>query len=106
MEWLARASSQTDYKSLVGLCFDYDRFVNATAAGKGAMDMDIDVAVKDLDLIDIETKQMEDLTAMRTRPDILPYRRCIHIGEVSVPSEKRAKLGQGVSSVSLPFGVS
>jgi hypothetical protein len=59
--------------------------------------MDVDSEGIDLNLVDIETRQMEDLTAMRMRPHLLPYRRYIHIGEVSFGTEKRNKLAAGVS---------
>lgn len=59
--------------------------------------MDVDIEGVDLNLVDIETKQMEDLTAMRMRPHLLPYRRFIYIGEVSFASDKKNRLAAGVS---------
>jgi hypothetical protein len=61
------------------------------------MDMDVDVPELDLDLVDIETKQIEDLTHLRMRPHCVPYRRFIYIGDVSLGIEKRNRLATGVS---------
>lgn len=61
------------------------------------MNMDVDLDGHELELVDIEAKQMEDLTAMRMRPHLLPYRRFIHIGEVSFAADTKAKLAAGVS---------
>lgn len=94
MEWLARVADETEYQALANLCLEYN---NPTRAKTGGMNMDIDIEIPELDLIDIETKQMEDLTAMRMRPHLLPYRRYIHIGEVSFSADKKSKLSAGVS---------
>lgn len=97
LEWLARTTDETEYQALANLCLDY---TNPAPANKGGMNMDIDLEIPELDLVDIETKQMVDLTAMRMRPHLLPYRRYIHIGEVSFGAEKKNKLAAGVSCLS------
>jgi hypothetical protein len=58
--------------------------------------MDIDQE-PELELVDIEKKQLEDLTNMRKSPHLLPYRRFIYVGEVSLQKDKKEKYGAGVS---------
>lgn len=101
LDWLSRTVDQKEYKALVKLCFDYSaKRRDLPVPQKGEMDMDLDEPELDLDLVDIETKQIEDLTNLRMRPHIVPYRRYIYIGEVSLGAEKRNKLATGVSLLS------
>jgi len=93
LDWLQQVSTSTDYHTLVKLCHN---FVVSRGGGK-AVEMD----EMDLELVDIEKKQIEDLTNMRKSPHLLPYRRYIYIGEVSLQKEKKERFGAGVSS---PFG--
>jgi hypothetical protein len=90
LDWLQQVSTSTDYHTLVKLCHD---FVVSRGGGK-AVEMD----EMDLELVDIEKKQIEDLTNMRKSPHLLPYRRYIYIGEVSLQKEKKERFGAGVSS--------
>jgi hypothetical protein len=90
LDWFQQVSTSTDYHTLVKLCHD---FVVSRGGGK-AVEMD----GMDLELVDIEKKQIEDLTNMRKSPHLLPYRRYIYIGEVSLQKEKKERFGAGVSS--------
>jgi hypothetical protein len=96
LDWLQQSSTATDYQNLVDLCHDY---VRARSSGTGKMVADNDM---DLELVDIEKKQLEDLTNMRNSPHLLPYRRYIFIGEVSLPRDKKERFGAGVSSFLTP----
>ena len=93
LEWLQQSSTATDYQTLVDLCHDYVRARGpGTGTSKTGMDNELD-----LELVDIEKKQLEDLTNMRKSPHLLPYRRYIFIGEVSLPKDKKDRYGAGVS---------
>lgn len=89
LEWLHQVSTATEYQTLVNLCNDH---VRGGGPGKSAEINDMD-----LELVDIEKKQIEDLTNMRKSPHLLPYRRYIYIGEVSLQKERKERLGAGVS---------
>lgn len=55
----------------------------------------------ELELVDIERSQIEDLVAMRMRPDLLPYRRYIYVGEMSLDRRTRDLVsGKGVEFIS------
>ncbi|CAD6588444.1 MAG: hypothetical protein TREMPRED_005059 [Tremellales sp. Tagirdzhanova-0007] len=101
-EWLHRAFEQNDFQSLVDICTE----VRSTSFGKGALanqrDGKADVEARSVtpDLVDIETSQIEDLIAMRMRPYLLPYRRYIYIGDVSL--DQRACDGFGAAIEFLP----
>ena len=90
LEWLQQVSTATDYQTLVDLCHDYVR-------SKGGSNKMVEMNDQDLELVDIEKKQIEDLTNMRKSPHLLPYRRYIYIGEVSLQREKKERFGAGVS---------
>jgi len=93
LEWLQQSSTATDYQTLVDLCHDYVRARGpGTGTSKTGMENELD-----LELVDIEKKQLEDLTNMRKSPHLLPYRRYIFIGEVSLPKDKKDRYGAGVS---------
>jgi hypothetical protein len=100
MEWLQRISTERDYHTLVNLCHNYAAFLS----GKKSLRADVDVNAPPqevtLELVDIERRQIEDLTAMRKRPHLIPYRRYIYIGEVSMTKEQRDAIGAGVSTLS------
>lgn len=49
-----------------------------------------------LELVDIETSQIMDLTAMRMRPELLPYRRYMYIGDISLDQRTTDRLGTAV----------
>jgi hypothetical protein len=89
LDWLQQVSTSTDYHTLVKLCHDFV----VSRGGDKAVEMD----EMDLELVDIEKKQIEDLTNMRKSPHLLPYRRYIYIGEVSLQKEKKERFGAGVS---------
>ena len=77
--------------------------VRSDSFGKGALAKQrdekavVETPSVPLDLVDIETSQIEDLTAMRMRPHLLPYRRYIYIGDVSLDQRSCDKLGAAVS---------
>jgi hypothetical protein len=50
----------------------------------------------ELKLVDVEAEQLEDLTAMRGRPELLPYRRYLYVGEISLDRETRNRMGSAV----------
>lgn len=89
VDWLQKVSTTTDYQTLVALCNDYVQTRDGPNKAVEANDMN-------LELVDIEKKQIEDLTNMRKSPQLLPYRRYIYIGEVSLQKEKKEKFGAGV----------
>lgn len=97
VDWLAQCTSEKDYQALVNLCL---RYINPAAAkmGRMGMGMDIDSDGNEMTLVDVETRQFEDLTMMRMRPHSLPYRRYIYIGDVSFGAEGRNRLAAGVST--------
>lgn len=59
-----------------------------------------------LDLVDIELAQVEDLTQMRMRPHLLPYRRYIYVGECSLDGDARRETGNAVSIIPITRAVS
>lgn len=89
LDWLQQVSTSTDYHTLVKMCHDFV----VSRGGDKAVEMD----EMDLELVDIEKKQIEDLTNMRKSSHLLPYRRYIYIGEVSLQKEKKERFGAGVS---------
>jgi hypothetical protein len=90
---------------------DHDEQVKDDIKFKGSKHGDVDMDDKsriaesrtaggmpgDLELVDIELAQIEDLTGMRARPEILPYRRYLYVGEMSLDRKTREKAGQAVS---------
>lgn len=52
---------------------------------------------KDMVLVDVERLGLEDLAGMRIRPHLVPYRRYLYVGQVSLKPQDKAKLGQAVS---------
>lgn len=53
-----------------------------------------------MDLIDIEKSQLEDLVNMRLRNDLVPYRRFVYIGEMSLSSASRESYSRNGVSLS------
>jgi hypothetical protein len=101
LEWLQAVTSERDYSALVNHCHDHAAFISGRK-GKMGMGMDIDPPPEpELELVDIERKQIEDLTAMHKRPHLLPYRRYIYVGEVSLSKEQKDRIGSGVSDTRL-----
>lgn len=90
LDWLQQVSTTTDYHNLVNLCHEY-------VQTRGGSIKAVETNEMDLELVDIEKKQIEDLTDMRKSPHLLPYRRYIYIGEVSLQREKKEKFGAGAS---------
>lgn len=101
MDWLQRISNEKDYTALISLCNDYAAYMSGKKGKMGmGLGMDIDLPQEqDLELLDIERKQIEDLTAMHKTPHLLPYRQYIYIGEVSLSKESKDKMGAGVSGL-------
>ena len=91
MEWLRKVTDERKFESLAGLCFGVQPRDFARPAGS--------TKSRELDLIDIEQTQMEDLSAMRGRPHLLPYRRYLYIGEVSLDPKTKSKYETEVSGV-------
>lgn len=91
--WLRKVCEAPDFQSLVELSLGVrsDTFVTTSAPDRPPSSM--------LDQIDIETAQIKDLTAMRMRPHLLPYRRYMYIGEISLERGSRDKIGGAVEFV-------
>jgi len=100
--------AQKDFQSLVEVCMDIrpNTFISRTLDNQKDINAKLAAPLTSLDLVDIETSQIEDLTAMRMRPDLLPYRRYIYIGEVSLDQRLCGHLGSAVSSFASRFGSS
>lgn len=100
MDWLHRASSQQDFQSLVDICSGVrpESFENrALDAVLADSKPDLKQPSLPLDLVDVEASQLRDLTAMRMQPHLLPYRRYIYVGEVSLDQRSVDQLGAAVS---------
>ena len=97
-EWLRSAFSQSDFQSLVDLCVGIRAGTFETRAKASIGDIKPEATTSPLELVDIEAAQIEDLTEMRMRPDLVPYRRFLYIGEVSLDPRQRDKLGSAVSA--------
>ena len=88
MEWLRKVAGQKDIQDLANLCEGISSNTFIIPEQKFPTDQD---------LVDVEQAQLEDLTAMRMRPHLLPYRRYIYIGEVSLDKKTQQCLGAAVS---------
>ncbi|KAL7421226.1 hypothetical protein Q5752_004111 [Cryptotrichosporon argae] len=89
VDWVRTAQASADWSGLVAISRAHRAARHATAD------------LPDLDLLDIETEQLEDLAAMRTSPHAAPYRRYIYIGEMSLGQEARARLADSIELVSV-----
>ena len=89
MDWLRKVADERSYDNLTGLCFGVQPrdFTRPMGESKPL----------ELDLVDIEQSQLDDLVAMRMRPHLLPYRRYLYIGEVSLDSKSKSKFENVVS---------
>lgn len=104
MSWLKKVHEQKDYDALVDLCVGVTPREFARRDSQGENDVKevkngegSSSTRNELELVDIERDQMEDLIAMRSRPHLMPYRRYIYIGEVSLDKTTRQQYGQQVS---------
>jgi len=89
--WLRKSSSCSAYPELVETC----REVSSTGFSTSGDDL----GTHDMALIDVETAQLDDLARMRSRPHLLPYRRYILVGEVSLDRKARDRYEAEVSDV-------
>ena len=89
--WLRRSSSSATYSELVDNC--------RGASSTGFSTTESDASAQDMALIDIETAQLDDLARMRSRPHLLPYRRYILVGEVSLDRKARDRYEPEVRDV-------
>lgn len=89
MEWLRKVSDERVYEGLTGLCFGVQPrdFAGPVAESKP----------RELELVDIERSQMEELVSMRAKPHLLPYRRYLYIGEISLDPKSKLKFENEVS---------
>lgn len=95
MDWLRKIDETSDYDKLIDLCLgvapaDFFSLDEVGVEKKESIR-------KELELVDIERAQLEDLIAMRSRPHLLPYRRYIHIGELSLDQNARKQYAAEVS---------
>jgi hypothetical protein len=95
MSWLRSVSEQKDFQGLVKACSGVKSTTFEADGGHGEGKSKVPF---DLELVDIEIDQVNDLTAMRARPHVVPYRRFIYVGEVSLDRKQRDKLGAAVSN--------
>ena len=91
--WLGKVRRQTDFEGIVSACEGVSTSTFKTDAEDRKM-------ASYLDLVDVEQGQLEDLSVMRARPHLLPYRRYLYVGEVSLPRAERERLGATVSPLS------
>ncbi|ORX39150.1 hypothetical protein BD324DRAFT_313400 [Kockovaella imperatae] len=90
--WLVKLSAQSTLDEIAAICqgISTQTFVtNPTAPA----------STSKLNLVDIEQAQLADLTAMRMRPHLLPYRRYLYVGEASLSRADKEKLGASVEFV-------
>lgn len=103
LEWLTKVTQCDEWKELVGLC----KQVVAGKGGSAASGCRSPAAGKDtsgepLSLHIIEEQGLRDMARMRLRPHIVPYRRYIYIGELSLNVDRRNRAQEkGVSFVDL-----
>ena len=96
--WVHSTFAQQDFQSLVDVCAGVrpGSFEKRSLAAQGDSTVDVKNPPRPLELSDIEMSQIEDLTAMRMLPHLLPYRRYIYIGEVTLDQAARDRLGGSV----------
>ena len=100
LSWLRTVTEQNSFSDLLDVCKGVrpGDFVNEeVVGGMGGADEMGKKKVRELELVDIETSQIEDLKAMRMRPHLLPYRRYMYVGEMSLERTTRDRLGAAVS---------
>ncbi|KAK4684315.1 hypothetical protein P7C73_g5870, partial [Tremellales sp. Uapishka_1] len=81
--WMNSLSMANDFQSLLrkAQTTSTETFTQGHAGGADVMDIDPPTS---LDLGDVERAQMKDMTAMRMRPHLLPYRRYLYVGRTSL----------------------
>lgn len=106
MEWLQGINDENDFRGLVDKCqgirpgqFEREAKISPGVKDdkKAAVEPGQVVEEEELLQVDLEQAQLEDLAAMRSRPDLLPYRRYLYIGEMSLDQKTRDRLGGPVS---------
>lgn len=109
LAWLKRVTEQRDFSQLVEVCRGVrvgdpksldDKMQTIDEEKKKSFVPGTSSAYHtDLELIDIEKSQIEDLVAMRMRNELLPYRRYLFVGEMSLDraSRERASNARAVS---------
>jgi hypothetical protein len=103
MDWLQKVQAVGNYEALVELCAGVNarHFIDQPKVGDEAKKSDVATSEptrRPLDLVDIEREQLADMVGMRMRPHLMPYRRYIYIGEVSLDHAARQRFAQEVSS--------
>jgi hypothetical protein len=103
MDWLQKVQAVGNYEALVELCAGVNarHFIDQPKVGDEAKKSDFATSEptrRPLDLVDIEREQLADMVGMRMRPHLMPYRRYIYIGEVSLDHAARQRFAQEVSS--------
>ena len=106
LAWLKLVSDQRDFDRLVDVCRgvrpgDWESFASAvkhnlTSEGEDKPGMGVR-QMGPMDLIDLEKSQIQDLVHMRTRNELLPYRRYLYVGETSLDSVSKDRYGRTVS---------
>lgn len=89
--WVQRTSRCTDLEGILATC---------KGVRSGSSTYRAQAPSGQLELIDVETEQIEDLTAMRAQPHTVPFRRYLYVGEVS-DRARLARLGQAVELVAV-----
>ena len=88
-DWVQRSARCTDLEGILATC---------KGVRSGSTTFRPSALTGQLELIDVETEQIEDLTAMRTQPHTVPFRRYLYVGEVS-DRARLGRLGQAVELV-------
>ena len=108
LAWLRLAFEQRDFSELVKVCRgvrpgQWSSFARALSAHESEKSKGDEIPGKlqrqPLDQIDVETAQIEDLIQMRTRNELLPYRRYLYVGETSVDAGTRERFSRTVSCI-------
>ena len=90
LDWLHIVTSSNTFEGI---------FTSCRGVRSGTYDFEPKTENQSLDLMDIEQEQIEDLTMMRAQPHVLPYRRYLYVGEVSLDRSTRDMLGSAIEFV-------
>lgn len=92
LDWLRRIWQCNEWADLVKVC-------RKRHPGPRSPMSPSDNTQDELILGDIERYGLEDLAAMRVRPHIVPYRRYLYIGQMSLHAQEKAQYGATVSAL-------
>jgi hypothetical protein len=103
LAWLKLVYDQRDFQELVQVCQgvqprDWNSFrqiIKANPPGQVNKDKPMP-RTHELDQIDVEKAQIEDLIQMRKRTELMPYRRYLYVGEMSLDAVTKERLGRTV----------